>query len=150
MGSHEKPASHAWQGFQQAHAAIHRAVLRELREVGLSAAQLSILRVVAEAGEGGVKLNDISHRLSVTSANVTGLIDRLEEAGHLLRRAHPEDRRVTLAVLTPTGRELFERVYPAHQARVDRVMSALTSQEQLLLADLLGRIAAHVSAGDER
>ena len=150
MGSHEKPAFQAWHGFQQVHAAMHRAVLRDLREVGLSGSQLAILRVLADAGEAGVKLNEISHTLSVTSANVTGLIDRLEEAGHLARRAHPEDRRVTLAVLTPAGRELFERVYPSHARRVERVMSRLTPKEQLLLAELLGRIADSVLAEDER
>jgi MarR family 2-MHQ and catechol resistance regulon transcriptional repressor len=151
MGSPDRPAFEwAWSGFVRAHAAIHRAVHRELKDSGLTGAQLAILGVLAEAGEGGVRLNEISHSLSVTSANVTGLVDRLEEAGHLVRRAHPEDRRVTLAVLTPTGRDMFERVQPAHLERVQFVMSALTAEEQLLLAGLLDRIADHASTKDER
>ncbi|MGD0112606.1 MAG: MarR family transcriptional regulator [Armatimonadota bacterium] len=151
MDSQDRPAFVcAWRGYLRAHAAIHRVVGRELREYGLSGAQLAILRVLSEAGESGVKLNEISHRLAVTSGNVTGLIDRLEEAGHLVRHAHPEDRRVTLAVLTPAGREVFERVQPAHLGRVERVMSSLTPQEQLLLADLLDRIAEHACLEDER
>jgi DNA-binding MarR family transcriptional regulator len=138
----------AWHGFIRAHATIRRVVGRPLRRRGLSGAQLAILRVLADAGESGVKLNDICRYLAVTPGNMTGLIDHLEEAGHLVRRAHPQDRRVTLAVLTPSGREMFEQVHPAHLGRVEQVMSALTPQEQLLLADLLGRIAEQASLED--
>jgi MarR family 2-MHQ and catechol resistance regulon transcriptional repressor len=136
----------AWRSFIRARAEIGRVVHRELREHGLTGAQLAILRTLAESGSEGVQLNEISHRLSVTSGNVTGLVDRLEEAGYLARLAHPEDRRVTLAVLTSAGRELFEEIHPRHVARIRQVLSALTSQEQTVLADLLGRIADHAAA----
>jgi MarR family 2-MHQ and catechol resistance regulon transcriptional repressor len=141
MGAFEQPALHAWRSFVRAKAQIGRAVRRELREHGLTGAQLAILRVLADSGGEGLKLNEISQRLCVTSGNVTGLIDRLEEAGHLARLPHPEDRRITLAVLTPAGRELFERIHPAHLARIEQLMSALTAQEQMTLADLLARLA---------
>jgi MarR family 2-MHQ and catechol resistance regulon transcriptional repressor len=136
----------AWRSFIRARAEVGRVVHRKLREHGLTGAQLAILRTLAESGRDGVKLNEISQRLHVTSGNVTGLVDRLEEAGYLARLAHPEDRRVTLAVLTPAGRELFDEIYPSHVARIRQVLSALTAQEQTLLADLLGRIADQAAA----
>jgi DNA-binding MarR family transcriptional regulator len=138
----------AWRSFVRAKAEIRRAIHRELRECGLTGAQLSILRLLAESGSDGVKLNEISQRLCVTSGNVTGLIDRLEEAGHLARVPHPEDRRTTLAVLTPAGLDLFEHIYPSHVARIKDLMSALTAQEQVLLADLLTRIADRAAEMD--
>jgi MarR family 2-MHQ and catechol resistance regulon transcriptional repressor len=144
----EKPAIQAWRSFVRAKAETGRAMHRELREHGLSGAQIGILRVLAGSGSDGLKLNEISQQLCITSGNVTGLIDRLEEAGHLARVPHPQDRRITLAVLTPAGRELFGRIYPAHVARVERLMSAVTVQEQALLADLLGRIADQAAAMD--
>jgi len=137
----ERSAMLAWRSFIRAKAEIGRTVHRELREHGLSGAQLGILHVLADSGNNGAKLNDISQRLCVTSGNITGLIDRLEQAGHLARVPHPEDRRITLAVLTPAGREVFEQIYPAHAARVEELMSALTVEEQILLAELLGRVA---------
>jgi MarR family 2-MHQ and catechol resistance regulon transcriptional repressor len=108
----------------------------------LTGAQLGVLRVLAEDSAEGAKLNEISERLYVTPGNLTGIIDRLEEGGYLSRAPHPEDRRVTLAFMTPAGRELFEQVYPSHTARVRQLMSALTVKEQRLLADLLSRLAA--------
>jgi MarR family 2-MHQ and catechol resistance regulon transcriptional repressor len=144
----EQPAVRAWQNFVRAKAETGRALHRELRDHGLTGAQLGILRVLADAGSSGVKLNEISHQLCVTSGNVTGLIDRLEEAGHLERVPHPDDRRITLAVLTPAGRDLFEKIHPAHVTRIREVMSALTVKEQVLLADLLARIADRAAEMD--
>ncbi len=141
MPSSERSVMETWRSFIRAKAEIGRVIHRELRERGLTGAQLAILRVLAEAGSEGIKLNDISHRLYVTSGNVTGLVDRLEEGGYLARAPHPEDRRITLAVLTAGGRELFEEIYPPHVARVQNLMSALTVQEQAVLSDLLSRLA---------
>lgn len=145
MAAMEEPAVRAWRSFVRAKAEIGRAVHRELRERGLTSAQLGILRVLSEFSDQGVKLNEISHRLCVTPGNLTGLVDRLEEAGCLKRVPHPEDRRVTLAVLTPAGRALVEELYPPHIARVERLMSTLTVKEQDLLADLLARLAARAA-----
>jgi DNA-binding MarR family transcriptional regulator len=148
MPSSEPPAVRAWRSFIRAKAEVSRAVYRALRERGLTGAQLAILRVLADAGSKGVKLNEISQQLCVTSGNVTGLIDRLAEAGHLERIPHPEDRRITLAVLTPAGRDLFEQVYPLHVVRIRKVMSALTAEEQVLLADLVARVADQAATMD--
>ena len=148
MPAPDRPALHVWHTFVRAKAEIARAVHRELRERGLTGAQLRIMRVLADAGDSGVKLNEISQQLYVTSGNVTGLIDRLEEAGHLARVPHPDDRRITLAVLTPAGRDLFERIHPSHLARIDELMSALSAEEQWQLADLLGRLADRASEMD--
>ena len=141
MSSSEQPAARAWRSFMRAKAEAHRVVHRELRERGLSGAQFSLLRLLAESGSKGAKLNEISHRLWVTGGNVTGLVDRLEEAGLLARMPHPDDRRITLAMLTPAGRELFEQIHPAPHARVEQLMSGLTEEEQIVLADLLTRLA---------
>lgn len=148
MPPFNQPAMHAWRSFVRAKAETGRAMHRELREHGLTGAQLGILRLLAQAGSDGVKLNEISHQLYVTSGNVTGLIDHLEEAGHLARVPHPEDRRITLAVLTPAGRELFEQIHPAHVARVEQLMSALSVQEQGQLADFLARLADRAAEMD--
>jgi len=141
MSGSEQSAARAWRSFVRAKAEIRRVVSRELRARGLSGSQFDIMRVLAAAGEGGVQLNELSQQLFVTGGNVTGLVDRLEEAGLLARASHPEDRRITLARLTPAGEGLFREIHPKHEARVCHVMSALTPQEQKQFAELLDRIA---------
>jgi MarR family 2-MHQ and catechol resistance regulon transcriptional repressor len=145
MATAEQAAMRVWRSFIVAKAEIGRALQRGWRASGLTGAQLGVLRVLAETGSGGSKLNEISEQLYVTPGNLTGIIDRLEEAGYLSRAPHPEDRRVTLASMTPTGRELFQQVYPSHTARIRQLMSVLTVREQKLLADLLSRLAVRAA-----
>jgi DNA-binding MarR family transcriptional regulator len=41
--------------------------------------------------------------LAVSPRNVTGLVDALEAAGYVVRKAHPTDRRAALVTLTDLG-----------------------------------------------
>ncbi len=150
MASTEQSAMRVWRSFVSAKAEIGRTLQRGWRASGLTGAQLGVLRVLAEASNEGAQLHEISERLYVTPGNLTGIVDRLEEAGHLSRAPHPGDKRATLALLTPAGRELFEQVYPSHTARVRQLMSALTVSEQKLLADLLSRLAVRAAEMHEQ
>lgn len=141
MGAVQPAVVKAWGSLVRAKAEIGRGLHRELGAHGLAGVQLGILRVLAESSGDGVKLNEISQRLYVTPGNLTGLVDRLEEAGYLRRAPCSGDRRATLAVLTPAGRRLFEQVHPLHVSRITQVMSALTLPEQKLLTSLLTRLA---------
>lgn len=61
--------------------------------------------------------------LSMTTASVTSLLDRLQRAGHVVRRQHPSDRRKVLVELTPRSRETLTAMFAfsiaatAHAAR---------------------------------
>jgi DNA-binding MarR family transcriptional regulator len=61
----------------------------------------------------------------VTSGTMTNRVDRLEQAGLVLRRPDPRDKRGVLVTLTPAG-----------QARVDAALADLLEAEQALLASL--------------
>src|SRR3712207_5665729 len=52
----------------------------------------------------GMTLSDLSRRMMVSNGNVTGLVDRLVEAGRLARRPSPQDRRAQVISLTDLGR----------------------------------------------
>ena len=48
----------------------------------------------------GMTLSDVSKRMMVSNGNVTGLVERLVESGHLDRRTSDSDRRVQVIRLT--------------------------------------------------
>jgi DNA-binding MarR family transcriptional regulator len=139
----EDLAISAWGSFLRAKAEMRRVLHKELRlhEHGLRSSQLDILGVLANGEPEGVKLRDLSEQLHVTCANVTGLVDRLEQAGYISREPQPGDRRVILARLTQSGARLCEEVLPLHQARVVELMSCLSEREQAVLTGLLDRLA---------
>lgn len=86
---------------------IRVAVAERLRGVDLSVPQCDVLTTLSE--REGVSQQDLAERLYVTKGNVSGLVDRLVQAGLVERRAIAGDRRSYAMHLTPEGRRLAER-----------------------------------------
>ncbi len=105
---------------------IARRARERLAPYDVTPVQYAILRVLAERDEqSGAEL---SQRLVIDSATITGLIDRLETAGLVERHPDPDDRRVNRTRLTPRARAL--------QPALDAAMDALNAD---VAAELGGR-----------
>ncbi len=101
---------------------ISRRVRDALTPHGVTAPQFAVLMVLWE--RDGSSAAEIGTRLSVDSATLTGLIDRLEAAVLLTRQACGTDRRVHRLQLTDAGRA----ARPALEAAMDRVNAAVTAE----------------------
>jgi len=88
-------------------ARMQTAVGDRLREIGVSIPQCDVLTTLTE--QEGVSQQELAKRLYVTKGNISGLIDRLEEAGLVERRSTEVDRRQHAIYLTGAGRETAER-----------------------------------------
>jgi DNA-binding MarR family transcriptional regulator len=120
---------------------LDRALDEVFASYGLGAATFGVLVTLARIGDGaGVSQRRLMDELGLTSGTVSVRMDRLVEEGLVERRVDPESRRTTLITLTPEGRALFERVVPAHLANERRLLAALTTDEQDLLASLLRKL----------
>jgi DNA-binding MarR family transcriptional regulator len=64
---------------------------------------------------------------------VTGVLDRLERAGHLTRQRDLEDRRAVRLQLTESGKALVKRVRKALQEHVAQVLANVSEAERLTL-----------------
>lgn len=111
---------------------------RSLRELQLTSSQLDVLLVLLEEPDG-VPLSEIGRRLVVTKANVTGLIDRLEKK-EFVERGSGSDRRVCVARITDSGRELVGRILPDHEKLLARLVDCLGQEEKRQLVELLSRL----------
>jgi MarR family transcriptional regulator, organic hydroperoxide resistance regulator len=85
--------------------------------------QATLLRMMDPARP--VPMSALATSLGCHASNITGLVDRLEEAGLVVRRPSDEDRRVKTICLTPKGIEvrggLCAAIYtpPPELARLD-------------------------------
>lgn len=93
----------------------------------------------------GLTLSDVSRRMMVSNGNVTGLVERLVESGHLVRRTPDSDRRVQVISLTDLGRAEFRTMAAAHEGWIAQVFDGLSRREVRELLRLLGK--AKASAG---
>jgi DNA-binding MarR family transcriptional regulator len=109
-----------------------RRVTRAVAEkYGLTGSQLLVLKMLEP--KGGVSLSELSERIRAKNSTVTGIIDRMERDGLVLRRRSDEDRRVVFIELLPKGKKL------AMGVRVDPMQLF-----RALLEDLPGRDAAEL------
>lgn len=71
------------------------------RRAGISTSELHSLRLLSQSPMGPAEL---ARHLGVTSAASSGIVDRLVAHGHAERRAHPDDGRRTVVVVSDSGR----------------------------------------------
>lgn len=87
-----------------------------LRPWSLTFARYEVLVLLHFSKEGALPLGKMGDRLMLHQASITNLVDRLEQADLVTRRAHPTDRRTTLAVLTSDGRKVVVAATKAVEA----------------------------------
>ncbi len=124
--------------------AIYEQLTALLAPYGLSVAKYNLLILLKAATENRLPMSEIGERMSVTCANITKLVDGLEREGLVRRTNLPGDRRVVLAVLTPEGEALLERIMPSHLANVRRLWAGMEAPDCLQLTHLLIKLRQSV------
>src|SRR3954467_2442050 len=79
-----------------------------LRAHGLTFARFEALVLLTFSRHGSLPLGKMGERLQVHPTSVTSIVRRLESAGHVVRRRHPDDGRAVLAEITQSGRDVVE------------------------------------------
>jgi len=90
----------------------------------------------------GMTLSDVSKRMMVSNGNVTGLVERLVESGHLDRRTSETDRRVQVIRLTKLGRAEFRKMAAEHETWIADLFADLSPKDVRELMRLLAKTKA--------
>ncbi|CAA9437550.1 MAG: hypothetical protein AVDCRST_MAG78-2142 [uncultured Rubrobacteraceae bacterium] len=90
--------------------------------------------------QDGLTPSELAGRLGVEPPTVTNMLSRMEKAGLLKRCRDAQDARCTRVYLTEKGRELREPVEHRWEAVQERAFAGITTEEEVLLRGLLGRI----------
>jgi len=99
-------------------------------ELDLTIAQLRTLLVLAE--EGPLVIGHIAQRLGIGLSTGGHLVDRLVQAGLAERAEDAEDRRRTLARLTPKGEDLYARLLN-HPLQMQSLIQKLSDSDMAAL-----------------
>jgi DNA-binding MarR family transcriptional regulator len=121
--------------FIRQHQRVYAEIGQTLRQIGLSIPQFDVLSTLTE--QEGVSQTDLAARLYVTKGNVSGLVDRLVEAGLVERRNAPGDRRSNAVFLTPEGRKVAEEGIRLQRIFVGETLGRLQQSDLALLDAIL-------------
>lgn len=85
---------------------------QHFNELGLTSAQFDIIATLGNTE--GMTCKELGEKTFITKGTMTGVLDRLEKKGVLVRCPVDGDRRLYLIKLTDEGQSLFEDVFPKH------------------------------------
>jgi DNA-binding MarR family transcriptional regulator len=132
--------------FNDTFQAERAAMARYFADLGMarSLAGYSVLRFLYFAGGHGKTQNDIRDHLGVSTANVSHLVDVLENEGLVTRRRDRADKRYTLVSLTPEGSGLAARMVPAMIRFMEMMCEGLSKEEKEVALRLVERMHKNV------
>jgi DNA-binding MarR family transcriptional regulator len=117
--------------------AAQRAALA--RRLGLTNNDVLAVQHLARSGE--LKPSQLSARLQLSSAGTTGLIQRLDRAGHIARDGHPHDRRSAVLRLTPEIQRSAAETWTPLVAEIDSLVNELPLNEAQAVQRFLESVA---------
>lgn len=119
---------------------------RLMAEYGLSKSTLNILMLLRHGPGEGMQLHDLGELLLVSRANITGLIDHLEEKGYVKRVVDAQDRRARYARITKKAEALLDEFMPVHYRRMKSLLQDLSAEEKGTLLRLLQKVRTSINA----
>ena len=116
---------------------------RRAAQHGLSMAQVRLLGVLRDRTP---TMNELARLMELDKSSVTGLVERAERRGLVLRVASVADRRSVLVRLTASGRELVTQAARHFDADVAGLLGLLPTRDRAVLTGLVSRLlVAHAA-----
>lgn len=116
---------------------------------GLDASSFDVLATLLRSGTPyRITPAELAREAMISTSAVSQRLNKLEARGLVRRESNPNDGRGTLVGLTEAGKELIERALPDHLATERTIVSTLNSEEQAVLAQLLGRLEDPASSSE--
>ena len=127
-----------WLRMMTIHKLINNEARRRLRtEFGMSLSRFDLMSQL-DGKEQSIRMGELSSRLMVTTGNITGLTNELENDGLVERMVDPTSRRAFLVRLTPKGRRQFKIAAKALEGWIAEFFSVFSQKEKKILFDMLG------------
>jgi DNA-binding MarR family transcriptional regulator len=104
---------------------------------GISATQYNVLRILRGSGADGLCRNELRDRMLTRMPDMTRLLDRMEDAGFVVRAREGDDRRMVMTRITEKGRRLLDDLDAPVMALHRKQMAGLTDAQLRSLSDLL-------------
>ncbi len=139
----------AWRGFLTAHVRLVSRLEEELAsEADLALTWYEVLLLLREGRAGGLRMHELADSRLLSRSAATRLIDRMEAAGLVRRRASDADRRGTYVELSDKGFEVLRRAAPVHLRGIHEHFSEyLDDEEASVVERVTRRIVAALEAG---
>ena len=119
-----------------------RRFAQDVAEFGLTPAQFFVLRAIL-GHDSLPTMGALAYETLQHCATISGIVDRLEKMGLVIRVTDQEDRRQKLVELTTAGRDVLARVRQSRANRLKDTLALLTPEQA---SELLALLQAYLQA----
>ncbi len=119
----------------KAYQRAHSAFKQKLSPFGITPVQHLILAVLGE--EDFLSPAEISARVAMDGATLSGVLDRMTEAGLIKKEENPQDRRSIRVSLSPRAKRMREELASQRKSINEELTAKFSLEERLLLKRML-------------
>lgn len=109
---------------------------------GLTGPQLTVVKMLEALGD--LPLSRLSEKIRAQNSTVTGIVDRMEREGLVVRTRSVSDRRVVHIQLTDKGQGLAGEVKVEPMVVLHEALEVLTPEETRTLLHILKKVSSQV------
>ncbi|MFF2755597.1 MarR family winged helix-turn-helix transcriptional regulator [Psychrobacillus sp. NPDC058041] len=117
---------------------IQEVIRRDAACSELNPTEFTVLELLNQRGDQPIQV--IGKKVLISSGSITYVVDKLEQKKFVVRKACPEDRRVTYASLTSVGKTLMDQIYPQYEKKIEGIFDQLTEADLNKMVELLIKI----------
>jgi DNA-binding MarR family transcriptional regulator len=131
-----------WVRLMKAQQGALAAIERDLKAAALPPlAWYDVLWELERAGNGGLRPFELQRAMLLEQYNLSRLIDRIEQAGYVERRACADDGRGQQIAITDRGKAIRRKIWPIYARAIQSAVGEHLSATQADALDaLLGRL----------
>ncbi|HZK71170.1 MAG TPA: MarR family transcriptional regulator [Clostridia bacterium] len=112
---------------QEIYSSVMHLVGNGLQDSGLTHQQVMIIKLIAHKKE--INISELCKEMSLTKGTVSGIVQRLNEAGYVEKIKHQDDKRNTYVVFSEKGKLFAKEFRDTINDSFQRVFANFTLEE---------------------
>ena len=110
----------------------------EFIKTKISMPQFIVMEIISHRGES--RMTDLANSLDVTTAAMTGIVEKLVKGGYSSRVEDPEDRRIVKVKLTLKGDKIIKEMVEARKKITIKLFGNISQEEREQYLNILTRV----------
>ena len=119
----------------------------EFYKLKITMPQFVVMEILSRQPDS--KMSELAHFINVTTAAMTGIVDRLVRYGYIKRGNDPEDRRVVRVSLTPKGSKTVTSIVEDRKKHMGRIFGMISQEERREYLKILEHVKESLESNKE-
>jgi len=113
--------------FSEVEKTLKHSMRKTFEDVGLTMPQCLVIGTLIKSGE--MKISELSNKVKLSNSTVSGIVDRLENQGLVVRTRSEEDRRKVYVKATQKVEEIYKGIHKKVEKSLEGLLSSGTEEE---------------------